>query len=448
MFKGKNTAVLGLGIEGKDLISYLIKEGAKVTVLDQKAESEMDFLGVDRDNITLRLGKNYLDKGLTEFDFIFRSPAFYRYIPEIVEAENKGVIVSSALKLFLDLCPAKTVGVTGTKGKGTTSTLIHDILKKAGRDVHLVGNIGYPFLELLPKLNNESIVVMELSSFQLIDLAKSPNVAVVLNITVDHLNWHKDVKEYVDSKRSIVKFQKSKDYAIINADYPTPTSFAKDAKGKILYFSRKNNVDGCYVLGGKIISSSLGEIGKTKDLLLRGEHNLENVTAAVCAATVLGATKSQIKAAIFSFKGLEHRLELVGKVDGISFYNDSFATGPQPTIAAIKSFSEPMTLILGGSDKGLDYAELGSVISSSGNVEAVILIGVTAEKIKNALKNARFDEKIVEMGKSHMQDIVNKAFSLTPKGGIVLFSPASASFGMYKDYKERGKLFKEAVKAL
>jgi len=448
MFKGKNTAVLGLGLEGKDLVAFLLKEGAIVTVLDQKAKSEIDFSGVEREKISLRSGENYLDKGLTEFDFVFRSPGVYRYIPELSEAEDKGVVISSAIKLFFDLCPGKTVGVTGTKGKGTTSTLIHDILKKSGKDVYLAGNIGYPFLELLPKLKKESVVVLELSSFQLIDLTKSPNVAVVLDITVDHLNWHKDIKEYVDSKRSAVKFQKHRDYSIINADYPTPMSFVKDAGGKILYFSRIKKVDGCYVLGKKIISSSLGEIGNTEDLLLRGKHNLENVTAAICAASVLGTTNSQIKDAVFSFKGLEHRLELVRKVNGVSFYNDSFATGPQPTIAAIISFSEPMTVIMGGSDKGLNYAELGSVISRSRNVEAVILVGATAEKIKNALKGAQFDRKIIEMGKSPMQDIVNKAFSVTPEGGVVLLSPASASFDMFKDYKERGNLFRKVVQEL
>lgn len=350
MFKGKNTAVLGLGLEGKDLVAFLLKEGAKVTVLDQKDESKIDFSGVAREKINLRVGKDYLDKGLTEFDFIFRSPGVYRYLPEIVKAEKKGVRISSAIKLFFDLCPAKIIGVTGTKGKGTTSTLIYQILKSAGKDVYLAGNIGKPFLELLPSLKKKSIVVLELSSFQLIDMDKSPHISVVLNITSDHLDWHKDLNEYINAKKNIVLHQTSRDFAVINADYETAKSFVPKTKAKVVFFSRITSTNGAFIENGEIILSKDGErivLGKSFWLKLRGEHNLENVTAAISVASVLGIDEETIKKVIFSFGGLEHRLELVKSVGGVSFYNDSFATGPQPTIAAVRSFEEPLTVILG-----------------------------------------------------------------------------------------------------
>src|SRR3990172_9188726 len=208
MFKGKKVAILGFGLEGKDLALYLLGQGVDVSVFDKKNEADIDFAGLDKGKMTLICGENYLKEGLGGFDYVFRSPGVYRYIAEIVEAESRGVKISSAIKLFFEKCPAKIVGVTGTKGKGTTSTLIYEILKEGGYDVYLAGNIGKAYLELLPKLKKESIVVLELSSFQLIDMDVSPHIGVVLNITQDHLDWHKDLKEYVDAKKNIVKFQK------------------------------------------------------------------------------------------------------------------------------------------------------------------------------------------------------------------------------------------------
>ena len=282
---------MGHGIEGQDTEKFLKSQGAKLTVLDQKFD------------------ENYL-KNLDRFNLIIRSPGVYRYLPEIMEAEKKGVEISSAIKLFFDVCPAKIIGVTGTKGKGTTASLIYEILKKAGKDVSLAGNIGKPYLELLGKLNNESIVVLELSSFQLIDLTKSPHIAAILNVTEDHLDWHKDVKEYIDAKKNIAKYQ--------SEEYETPKSFAKETKAKVVYFSKKS-LDAKYREG----------------LLLRGEHNLENVAAAISVAQILEVNDETVISVLQSFKGLEHRLELVDTINGVTFYNDSFATGPQPTIAAI-----------------------------------------------------------------------------------------------------------------
>jgi UDP-N-acetylmuramoylalanine--D-glutamate ligase/UDP-N-acetylmuramate--L-alanine ligase/UDP-N-acetylenolpyruvoylglucosamine reductase len=408
----RKVAILGYGLEGQDAEKYFKGLGDEVTVLDRKFD------------------ENYL-KNLNRFDIIVRSPGVYRYLPEIVKAEKNGVEVTSALKIFFEKCPAKIIGITGTKGKGTTSSITYEILKNAGKDVYLVGNIGKPYLELLPILTKDSFVVMELSSFQLIDLTKSPHIAVVLNITLDHMDWHKDKEEYINAKKNIVRHQLISDWAVLNEEYEIPKSFAKLTKAQIKNFSK----------------SSLGQ--KYKDnLLLRGEHNLENISAAVTAAKILGIKESLILKTVRGFKGLEHRLELVDTIGDMAFYNDSFATGPQPTIAAIKSFTEPETLILGGSDKGLNYKELGEIIKKKSNIKNILLIGTTANKIKESIKEKESGFKIYDLGYAPMKEIVEKAYEVSGKGSVVILSPASASFDMFKNYKDRGNQFKEAVKSL
>ena len=444
----KNVAVLGFGLEGKDLVNFLLKHKAQVSVYDAKEEKDLDLSGIDKKNIKLICGKNYLSSGLSKFDMVFRSPGVYRFLPEIVNAEKKGAEISSAIKFFFDLCPAKIIGVTGTKGKGTTSTLIYKILKQSGKDVYLAGNIGKAYLGLLPKLKTSSWVVLELSSFQLIDLHKSPHIAVVLNITLDHLDWHKDREEYVDAKKNIVSHQKKSDFTLLNYDFASSRGFSEYSKGKVNYFSKSEKVKGCFVDNGKIILSQDGkgyEIGDTDNLIIRGRHNWENVTASICASSIAGASIKSIKKVVFSFKGLEHRLELVSKVGGVTFYNDSFSTNPQTTIAAINSFNEQITIILGGYDKGLEYEELAQKITDKRNIKAIILIGDVAVKIKKALNNANYEGVILDLGKASMKKIVKKAFKNTTKVGVVLLSPASSSFDMFENYKDRGNQFKKEV---
>lgn len=402
----QKVSIVGYGIEGQDAEKYFKKKGADLTISDQKFD------------------KNYL-KDLNRFDLVVRSAGVYLYKPEF-----KGVNLTSPIKLFFEKCPAKIIGVTGTKGKGTTATLIYEILKKAGKDVHLAGNIGKPYLSLLPLLHNTSYIILELSSFQLIDIKSSPHIAVVLNITSDHMDWHKDQDEYVGAKKNIVRFQKASDFAVINEEYEAPKSFAKETKAKAIYFSKQK-------LDDKF----------KKDLLLRGEHNLENIAAAVAVGRVLKISDPVILKVVRSFKGLEHRLELVKTINGITFYNDSFATGPQPTIAAIKSFTEPETLILGGSDKGLSYEELGKRIEERGNIKNIILIGAIRDRIKKHL-NKDLGFMIYDLGFTDMRKIVAKAFEVTPQGGVVLLSPAAASFDMFENYKDRGNQFKEVVRKL
>ena len=427
--RGKNTAVVGFGIEGKDLLHFLKNEGAKITVLDKKSEKEIDF-SFKKAGVGFVGGKNYL-KNLHEFDVVFRSPGVYRYLPEIVSAEKKGVLISSAIKLFFERVKATTIGVTGTKGKGTTASLIYEILKKAGRKVHLAGNIGVPYLSLLSKIDKQTILVLELSSFQLIDMEKSPNIAVVTNVTKDHMDWHRGLQEYIEAKKNIVRNQKTTDSAFLNRAGATSASFAKAAGGKVHFFDKK-------------------DVGKEirEKLLLKGEHNLENVAAAAAVARKLGVKESAIKDAATSFKGLEHRLELVGRIDGISYYNDSFATSPSPSLAAVGSFEEPTTLILGGSSKGLDYSGFGKDLAKRKNLRCVIVIGEVGGEIKESLVKGGFSGKIIDLGSPSMKKIVETAKKITPKAGVVLLSPAAASFDMFENYKERGKEFKKVVRDL
>lgn len=463
-------AILGFGIEGKDVFNYLKKRKYKnITVLDKKNRNELDLKDVDASDIKFITGKDYLKNGLIGYNVIFRSPGFYRYSPEIIEAEKKGSEITSNIKYFLDNYKGLSIGVTGTKGKGTTSTLICEILRHAShfvprygttrdkqndekpgayRKVYLAGNIGSPPLSILDETDDKSIVILELSSFQLIDTTKSPDVAVILNITSDHMDWHKSQDEYVKSKQNIVKFQNEDNFKVINYDYDTSKKFADLSPSKNYYFSKSEEVKGSYVKDSAIYSNIGGElevIGSADNLPLRGKHNWENVCAAICATRLAGADVKSIKKAVFSFKGLEHRLELVGEISGVKYYNDSFSTNPQTTIAAVDSFDEPITLILGGYDKGLDFEGMVKHLCKKKNLKNIILIGDVMPKLLKFLKNLKYDGQLFELGKSDMVDIVAKCKEVTEKGGVVLLSPACASFDMFSDYKDRGNQFKDIV---
>lgn len=448
--KNKRIAVVGFGLEGKDLVRYLKKFNKDITVFDRKDKKELKIDDEFKD-INFILGSKYSLGLLNQFDVIYRSPGVYRFIKEITDAEKKGVKVSSATDVFFQKCKGKIIAVTGTKGKGTTSTLIYNILKRDGKKVFLVGNIGKPYLEILDLIDNQSWVVMEISSFQLIDLKVSPHIAAVLNITQDHLDWHKDLKEYINAKKNIVLFQKKEDFCVINSDYEVLDSFSKITKSKTYFTSIKEEVNGCFVKDNKIIlkiDNKTEEIGDTKNLLLRGTHNWENITAAILSSFLANADIQSIKDEIFSFKGLEHRLELVKEINGVTFYNDSFATGPQPTIAAIKSFKEPITLILGGYDKKLSYDDLIGTILLVKNLKNIILIGDLENKLFELLSKSGYKGNLFRLGKSKMKEIINKAYKVTEKGGVVILSPAAASFDMFENYKQRGIHFKKSVSKL
>ena len=426
-FKNKKIAVIGEGIEGISSAKYLKSKGAKVTILDQKQ------------------GSNYLDN-LEDYDLVVRSPGIKIEMLEKYVSRDK---ITSQTKTFFDICPCPIIGVTGTKGKGTTSTLIYEMLKKDRKDAYLGGNIGNTPFDFFEHLKSSSVVVLELSSFQLLDLHKSPHIAVILMITSEHLDYHPNVLEYISAKRNIIKFQKATDFAIINRDYPASNESDVDALGKVFYVSREREVDnGCFARDGKIVIRTKDReipVFETKDLLLRGKHNYENVCAAVMAAYLAGVSIKNIQEVLADFAGLPHRLELVGVVNGAEYFNDSFSTTPETAIAAIEAFKEPEILILGGSSKNSNFQELGEVISKKGNIKAIIGIGVEWVRIKPFIKSKNI---ILIEGAKDMHTIVLAASKIAVSGDVVLLSPACASFDMFKNYKDRGEQFKEEVSRL
>ena len=450
--KNKKVAILGAGVEGLSNIKFLHEKGSEISVLDKREKEELDkefLIEADRQGAKFKLGEKYLDE-LSEFDIIIRSPGIRLDIIKNA-LDQKDNVITSLTKLFFDLCPCPIIGVTGTKGKGTTSSLIYEMLKAAGRDVYLGGNIGIPPLDFLNMLDKNSIVVLELSSFQLQDLDKSPHIAVMLMTTSEHLDHHRTVEEYVDAKRNILRFQAKNDFTIVNRDYPASNESDVLTEGKVFYVSRERaGKDGCFVRDNALwmqIDGAEKKIIDTKDVLLPGKHNLENVAAAAMAAHLAGVEKEQIVQVLRTFKGLVHRLELIREVGGVKYYDDSFSTTPETAIAAIEAFTQPEILILGGSGKNSDFTELGKVISNAKNIKAIIGIGDEWWEIKSKIKNQKSNILIVEDA-TDMKTVVTAASKIAQSGDVVMLSPACASFGMFKNYKERGEQFKREVEKL
>jgi UDP-N-acetylmuramoylalanine--D-glutamate ligase len=450
-FSNKKIAILGFGVEGMSIADFLQDSHSQITVLDEKKRADFDekmLIAYEERGIIFQMAKI---EDLSGFDIVFRSPGFHPNLSVLEEAKKKGMEVTSSTKVFFDLCPCPIVGVTGTKGKGTTSTLIYEMLKAQEFDAYLGGNIGTPPLEFLPKLTKDSKVVLELSSFQLMDLGKSPHVAVMLMTTSEHLDYHKDVYEYINAKRNIFRFQNEADFAVVNKDYPASNESDIESMGKVYRVSREQGVDqGCFVRGESIVLK-MGEeeevILSTNDIALPGKHNLENVCAAIVAALCAGCTMKSIIPVLKKFQGLPHRIEFIRLVNGVKYYNDSFSTTPETSIAAIEAFEEPKILILGGSSKKSDFSELGKVIRESKSMKAIIGIGLEWAKIKESISHQPSGVQYVE-GLKTMEEIVDEAARLGTVGDVVLLSPGCASFDMFKSYKDRGEQFRSAVQAL
>ena len=332
--------------------------------------------------------------------------------------------------------------ILDTRGSTGTSSISH-----LSPSIYLTGNIGKTQpLEILDHLKADDWIVYELSSFQLQDLSQSPHVGTVLMTTSEHLDYHKDNSEYLEAKSAITKFQTDNDVAIINADYENSVKIGEQGNGKKIYFSRKADKGAdCYVKDGNIIIADSGFELPASELLLKGEHNLENIMAAVLAAQIAGCSDDSIITAAKNFKGLEHRLEFVAEKNGIKFYNDSFSTTPETAIAAIKAFTEPEIIILGGSGKNSDFAELGKTIAGSENIKALITIGEESEKIRASIDKAGGFKNFILTDAKKMGEIYEQIKSVSQKGDIVLLSPACASFDMFKNYKDRGEQFKKSV---
>jgi len=442
--QGKLVAVLGYGMEGKAITKYLMKHGVKPTLFDAKPWEQWykeEQEEIKKLEINFIFGPDWV-KELKGFDIGFRSPGI-----QLKKVTGYGLRVLSQTKWFFEHCPAKIIGVTGTKGKGTTSALIYEMLNSQpvtrNSTTYLTGNIGKTQpLEILDDLKPDDWVVYELSSFQLQDLDKSPHIGVVLMTTSEHLDYHKDQKEYLEAKSAIIKFQAGRDVAVINADFENSMAIGEQGSGKKLYFSRHKAAD-CFVKGDSIVIAGSDFSFPVGRLQLKGPHNLENVCAAILAARSAGASDDAIKKALADFKGLEHRLEFIAEKDGIKFYNDSFSTTPETAIAAIKSFTEPLILILGGSSKNSDFSELGKTVDETKNIKAIILVGEEGQKIHSTLHPE--PSTLILEGAKNIAEIFGQIKSVAQKGDVVLLSPACASFDMFKNYKDRGEQFKEAV---
>ncbi len=451
--KGKRVAIVGLGVSNTPLIDYFHNLMAKVTVFDERDLEQLDENIVKKINeygFDLVTGKNALHF-LRGFNVIFRSPSCLPTTLQLKSEQKRGAIVTSEIEMLMNTCPCKIIGVTGSDGKTTTTTLIYEILKEGGYNCHLGGNIGTPLFTEVEKYNKEDIVILELSSFQLMGMEISPEISVITNISPNHLDKHSSYEEYIDAKKNIFAFQDESGKVVLNYDNEITRKMATETEGKVEFFSSKEKLaDGVIFDDNKIKICKDGvrrHILDIKDIHLKGIHNYENICAAIAATSSLVDVETQIKA-IKKFTGVEHRLEFVRELDGVKWYNDSIGTSPSRTIAGLNSFDEKIVLIAGGYDKNLDYQPLAKPILE--HVSKLILMGKTSKKIYDAIiKEIAGTDIVFPIYKCNkVEEAVNRARKVASKGEIVLFSPASASFDMFKNFAERGKVFKDCVNKL
>lgn len=442
--KNKKIAVLGLGVSNRPLVRLLLEFGCNVTGCDRTPREKLDdeVLALERAGCALRTGDNYLDG--VEADVVFRTPGMHPANPAIRALAERGAKVTSEMEVFFEVCPCQIIAVTGSDGKTTTTTLISEMLKAQGYTVWLGGNIGTPLLPKVREMKLEDFAVVELSSFQLMDMNHSPTRAVVTNLAPNHLDVHKDMAEYVDAKKNIFRFQGQEDFLILNADNGITDGFV--GNGKTRRFSRQGkNVhirleNGVICRGGKPVL-------KVEDILIPGVHNVENYMAAMGAVEGL-VSDDAVRAVAKTFGGVAHRIELVRVKDEVRYYNDSIASSPSRTIAGLRSFPEKVILIAGGYDKQIPYDVLGPEICA--HVKKLFLGGVTGPKIRQAVEQAPeyrpgFPE-IVDC--EDFTQAVYAACAAAEPGDAVLMSPASAAFDQFKNFEVRGNYFKKLIMEL
>lgn len=449
--KNQKIAVIGLGVSNIPLIDYLYQKNTNVTVFDDREEEKLEQNVINKIKdygFKFYLGKGNLNN-LKGFDLIFRSPSCLPTKLELIEEKNRGAIVTTEIEQLIKMAPCKIIGVTGSDGKTTTTTLTYEILKNAGYKVYLGGNIGIPLFTKLREIEPDDIIVLELSSFQLMGMEISPEIAGITNITPNHLNIHKDYQEYIDAKKNIFKYQDENGVLVLNADNDITNSCRDEAKGKVIMFSSTKKLENGFIVDNGIIKECEDGIRRhiidTKDLKLKGEHNFQNICTALALTKGLVDIDKAVDT-IKEFSGVHHRLELVRVIDGVEWYNDSASTSPTRGISALNAFdNKEIVLIAGGADKNLDYTPIGRPIVEK--VRCLILIGQTANKIYEAVKkelelqNKNLD---IHMCESFKQSL-DLAKRVAKSGQIVLFSPASTSFDMFKDMYDRGDRFKEEV---
>ena len=447
--RGKTVAVIGIGVSNQPLIQLLRSHGISVTARDRKSREALGPVGgaLEASGVRLVLGEDYL-QNLTE-NVIFRTPGMRPDLPELTAAVRRGSVLTSEMEAFFAVCPCPIWAVTGSDGKTTTTTIIAELLRRAGKTVHLGGNIGHPLLAEAGDIRPEDLAVLELSSFQLMTMEESPHVAVVTNISPNHLDVHKSYGEYIAAKENVFTHQGPADVAVFNADNDVTAEEARRAVGRARLFSRKRELaDGVFLRGEAIIARSGGQerqVMTVGHIKLPGVHNVENYLAAIAA--VDGVVPDEIiRGFAEEFGGVEHRIELFRTRRGVRWYNDSIASSPSRTIAGLNSFDQKVILIAGGKDKGISYAPLGPVVND--HVKLLILCGATAGVIRRAVEEAsNYDGlEIVEVADYH--EAVTLADSRAREGDVVILSPASTSFDRFANFMERGRVFKELVNQL
>lgn len=444
---GKNITVIGIGISNLPLIKYLVSLGANVTACDRRSAEDLgeNYTELEKLGVKFNLGDGYLNN--LSGDMIFKTPGMRYDVPELLKAKENGSIVTSEMEVFFEVCPSHIIAVTGSDGKTTTTTLIHKMMTDAGYKTWLGGNIGNPLLTDTEKMKENDWVILELSSFQLHTMRKSPEIAVITNISPNHLDMHKDYKEYIDAKKNIMLYQNEGDTLIVNADNQVTADIGKSANGAVKYFSRNGMAD--IYLDGNIIKRGIVEILNIKDIKIPGMHNVENYMAAIAAVSGL-VSKEVIVNVAKTFGGVEHRIELVRTLDGVKYYNSSIDSSPNRTINTLRVFPNKVIMIAGGKDKGIPYDEIGPALAE--HVKVLILIGATSDKIQEALDaeiNKTGNGKDIEVIRAtSYEDAVNTARSKAHDGDVVLLSPASTSFDIFRNFEERGNLFKKIVNEL
>lgn len=457
--KGKNVAVLGIGISNIPAIKYLTKLGAKISARDKNEKLSDEVKLLQNEGVEFVLGDSYLE-GLESYDYIFRSPGIKPFTYEIQKAIELGCILTSEVEKLIELAPCKVIGVTGSDGKTTTTTLIAKFLEEAGYNVWLGGNIGTPLFSNLEKIKKEDIIVLELSSFQLMTLGVSPHISVITNISPNHLDYHTDYNEYIISKSNIFMNQNKGSILVLNKDCNITNQFLNIIEDRkintnIRSFSIEQEVINGVFLENKTIFSNISvkreKICNIEDIKLVGTHNYANICAAATAVYDL-VKINNIRNVISTFKGVEHRMELVLEKDGVKWYNDSIGTSPTRTIAGLKSFNDKVILIAGGYDKKIPYEPLAPYILDK--VKHLILIGKTSSKIRNAVikeakkQNKNLEESLDIVEFNTLEDCVKYSSKIANKNDIVVMSPASASFDMYRNFEQRGNHFKKLVKKI
>ena len=441
--KNKKIAVLGLGVSNRPLVRLLLEYGCDVVGCDRTPREKLDaeVLELEAMGCRLHVGDGYLDG--VEADILFRTPGMHPNNPAIETLRSRGAEVTSEMEAFFEVCPCPIIGVTGSDGKTTTTTLISEMLKAEGKTVWLGGNIGTPLLPLVRQMQETDIAVVELSSFQLMDMKRSPQRAVVTNLAPNHLDIHKDMQEYVDAKKNIFRYQDGSGLLVLNADNDITAAFR--GNGTTRFFSRKGMAYVCIEDG--VICRNGEPILPAKDILIPGVHNIENYMAATAVVEGLVSDET-IRHVAKTFGGVEHRIELVRVKDGVRFYNDSIASSPSRTIAGLRSFPEKVILIAGGYDKHIPYDVLGPEICA--HVKKLYLGGATGQKIREAVERCpEYDPKALEIVDcGSFEPAVRAAAAAAEPGDVVLMSPASAAFDQFKNFMVRGAFFKKLIKEL